>query len=87
MLTAEVVDGREIQRRVQGAQGSLLLGIGKVSRNLRHALNFAQTVLEEVAGSSIFLATFSGFLCSYEVGVGEGFRFNLFAVEQVKQLR
>ena len=43
--------------------------------------------MEEVARSGIFLTALSGFLCCHEIGIGEGFGFNLLTVEQVKQLR
>ena len=86
VLAAEGVDSLEVQRRVQGTHGTLIQRIGQVCRNLRHTLDSAQSRLEEVAGSGIFLTALCGLLCSHEVGIGEGLGLNLLSVEQLEQL-
>ena len=83
---AESLDSLEIQWTIDGFYGTMLQRIGKVGRNLRHTFHLAQTSLEEVACSSVFLATLCGLLCCHKIGIGEGLGFYLLIVHQVAQL-
>ena len=86
-LTTEILYGVKVQRSKYGTNGALFKRIGKIRRNLCHTLHLSQTLLEEIAGSSIFLTAFGSFLRSYKVCIGEGLGLDLLAVKQVKQLR
>ena len=70
-LTAESVNRLEVQRAEDRLSDALILGIGEVGRHFRDALHPAQTLLEEVAGGSVFSAVFRSLLRRNEVGVGE----------------
>ena len=85
-LTAEGVDGLEIQRRSDFADGALITRIREVRQQLRHALHAVQALGKEGLGRCVIIATDSLLLGADVIGKTQILHIDGIAVKGAAQL-